>query len=112
MRREGRRPLGLPTDPQFTNSTPPNSCPRLVRVAEHEDVGLFLPREPFVESCRLVLEEVLVDFARGPCTRCTGLSPTWTCRSNGRSRMKSFEAWSVAQASIRLSVGRARGRAG
>ena len=92
----GSPSLGLPTEPQLTNSTPPCSRTHGLWVwPKTSTSGGLGAGEALVEAGGLVLEEVLVDLARRAVHEMDLGSPTSKRRSNGSSRMKSLERWSV-----------------
>ena len=69
--------------------------PRLVRVAEHEHVGVLGGGEPLVEPVGLVLEQVLVDLARRAVHEMDLALTEREAQVERQSRMKSLAAWSV-----------------
>jgi hypothetical protein len=62
----GAPSLGLPTEPQLTHTTPPYFRTHGLCVAEDKDRIVRGCSKAFVQTCRLVLEQVLVDFSWGP----------------------------------------------
>src|SRR5918999_2129457 len=92
----GSPSLGLPTEPQLTNSTPPCSRTHGLCVWPNTSTSASSPAASRSYSdAGLSSKRYSLTFRGEPCTRGTAVGPTSKRRSNGRSRMKSFAARSV-----------------
>ena len=94
----GSPSLGLPTEPQLTNSTPPYSWTQGLCVWPNTSTGsLSAAASRSYRLAGLSSNRYSLTFRGEPWTRWTSTLPTGKCRSNGRPRMKSLDCWACVR---------------
>ena len=92
----GSPSLGLPTEPQLTNSTPPYSWTQGLWVWPNTSTLASLGRrQALIQPRRLVLEEVLVDFAGGPVNEVYRHAVDVEAQVERQFQHESLESWLV-----------------